>query len=68
MKAFLCVCWFAALIILLSLGFRAIIWHLIIPVTVTLAQLPWLEFAINIGSVICSLLCTALIKLFGGKL
>lgn len=68
MKAFLCVCWFVVLIILLSLGFRAVIWHLIIPVTVPLAQLPWLELAINIVATLCSLLLIALIKLFGGKL
>ena len=68
MKSFIRLCWFTALIILLSLGFKTLIWHLIIPVTVTLAQLPWLEFAINLAAVICSLLFIAPIKLFGGKL
>lgn len=68
MKAFIYVCWFAVLLVILSLGFRAIIWYLIIPITVTLAQIPWLEFAINIVSVICSLLFVSPIKLSGGKL
>lgn len=67
MKPFLCVCWFVALLILLSLGFETIIWRLIVPVTVSLAQLPWLEFAVRLGAVACSALFISLLKPLGGK-
>lgn len=67
MKPFLCVCWFVTLLILLSLGFETIIWRLIVPVTISVAQLPWLEFAVNLGAVACSVLFISLLKLLGGK-
>ena len=68
MRKLLSLCWFIALVVLVSLGFKTLIWHMIIPVTVTLAQLPWLEFVVNLGAVICSVLFLALIKPLGRKL
>lgn len=67
MKSFLCVCWVVALLVLLSLGFETVIWHLIVPVTISWARLPWLEFAVNLSAVVCSILFVALLKLLGGK-
>lgn len=67
MKLFLCVCWFVALLIILSLGFETVIWWLIVPVTVSLAQLPWLESAVRLGAVACSALFISLLRLLGGK-
>lgn len=68
MRKLLSLCWFGALVGLVSLGFKTLIWHIIIPVTVTLAQLPWLEFTVNAVSVLCSVLFLALIKPLGRKL
>ena len=67
MRKLLTLCWFIALVVLVSLGFKTLIWYIITPVTVTLAQLPWLEFTVNFVSVICSVLFLTLTKFLGRK-
>ena len=67
MGKLLSLCWFIALDALVFLGFRTLIWYIILPITVTLAQLPWLELVVNLGAVICSVLFLACTKYLGRK-
>ena len=67
MGAFLFLCWRTLLIAVLSFGFEDIIWLVIVPVTVSVAHLPWLEFVVRLCALVCSILFATPIKLLGGR-
>ena len=67
MKALVTILWMLILLVVLALGFETVIWYFITPITVSVAQLPWLEHMVNLGAVFCSILFIALLKFIGGK-
>ena len=67
MKVLLRILWLAALIFLLTLGFERVIWNLIIPVSISVSQLHWLEVVIRLVSLVCSVLFLYLLNPLGGK-
>ena len=68
MKTVITLLWLMVLLIVLSLGFKTVIWYFITPITISVAQLPWLQHMVNLGAVLCSVLFLALLKILGGKL
>lgn len=67
MRVLVTILWMLALLIVLSLGFETVIWYFITPITISVAQLSWLERMVNLGAVFCSVLFLALLRFWGGK-